>query len=310
RCILISLDGNAGNPGTPPTLGTTRPARHRPSGHKLSGPPMPQGLSAGPPAAYPARPGRGPTQRRLAACLSTRNRAAQKTPGPARQRRQVSPPGTAPPNRHSTANSWGWQNQGPPRSQRHHERAGRRLYKRIEAVAATLEAEWAEQAGAPRRGKLRATLSDLLTPPPGQPVRPPPLNPGAPAPTRAPPGGPALPPPPSISPAAPIISARRASASARAGLRREGGRGARRSQRPGAGRGAAGGEGQRGGEQCGGDDRPQHQQGLRPAPARVQAAGLRESYAPARVPPGAARTGRPPAPHPGLLPGRHLLAGG
>jgi hypothetical protein len=33
---------------------------------------------------------------------------------------------------------------GPPRSQRHHERAGRRLYKRIEAVAATIEAKWAE----------------------------------------------------------------------------------------------------------------------------------------------------------------------
>jgi len=52
---------------------------------------------------------------------------------------------------------------GPPRSQRHHERAGRRLYERIEAVAATIEAEWAEQAGAPRLEELRTTLSDLLT---------------------------------------------------------------------------------------------------------------------------------------------------
>ena len=38
----------------------------------------------------------------------------------------------------------------------------------------------------------------------------------------------------------------------------------------------------------------------------------REGYTPARIPPGAARTvsGRPPAPHPGLLAYRHLLAGG
>src|SRR5215472_8438689 len=40
-------------PGTPPTLGVTRPARHRPSGHKLSRPPMPQGLPAHRPPAYP-----------------------------------------------------------------------------------------------------------------------------------------------------------------------------------------------------------------------------------------------------------------
>ena len=45
---------------------------------------MPQGLSAGPPTAYQARPGRRPAQTRMAACLSTRNRAAKKTPGPAR----------------------------------------------------------------------------------------------------------------------------------------------------------------------------------------------------------------------------------
>src|SRR5215469_9114119 len=34
-------------PGTPPTLGITRPARHRPRGHKPTRPPMPQGLPAG-----------------------------------------------------------------------------------------------------------------------------------------------------------------------------------------------------------------------------------------------------------------------
>jgi hypothetical protein len=45
---------------------------------------MPQGLSAHRPTAYPARPGRRPTQRRPAACLSTRNRASNKAPGPAR----------------------------------------------------------------------------------------------------------------------------------------------------------------------------------------------------------------------------------
>jgi hypothetical protein len=47
----------AGNSGTPPTLGITRPVRHRPSDNKLSGPHMPQGLSATAQTAYPARPG-------------------------------------------------------------------------------------------------------------------------------------------------------------------------------------------------------------------------------------------------------------
>jgi DNA-binding MarR family transcriptional regulator len=41
--------------------------------------------------------------------------------------------------------------------------SGRRLYERIEAVAATIEAEWAEQVGSQRLEELRATLSDLLT---------------------------------------------------------------------------------------------------------------------------------------------------
>jgi len=58
-----------------------------------------------------------------------------------------------------------------PRSQRHHERAGRRLYKRIEAVTATIEAKWAEQAGTPRLEELRTALSDLLTHRQGRPVR-------------------------------------------------------------------------------------------------------------------------------------------
>ena len=40
---------------------------------------------------------------------------------------------------------------------------GRRLYERIETVAATVEAEWAEQVGARRLEELRTTLSDLLT---------------------------------------------------------------------------------------------------------------------------------------------------
>jgi len=52
---------------------------------------------------------------------------------------------------------------------------------------------------------------------------------------------------------------------------RDGRRGARRSHRLDAGLGAAGGEGQRDGEQCGGDDRPQHQHG-RPIEARGPAA--------------------------------------
>src|SRR5262249_58051190 len=46
-------------PGTPPTLGITRPARHRPRGHKPARPPMPQGLPAHPQRTTspgPARP--------------------------------------------------------------------------------------------------------------------------------------------------------------------------------------------------------------------------------------------------------------
>ena len=76
---------------------------------------------------------------------------------------------------------------------------------------------------------------------------------------------------------APVASS--ASGPARVGQMRDGGRGARRSQRPAAGRVAAGVEGQRGGEQCGGDDGPQQQHGLLPAQPRAQAARLRAGYA-------------------------------
>ena len=57
---------------------------------------------------------------------------------------------------------------GPPRRP---ERAGRRLYERIEAAAATIEAGWAEQVGAPRLEELRTALSDLLRHRQGRPVR-------------------------------------------------------------------------------------------------------------------------------------------
>src|SRR6516225_319338 len=40
---------------------------------------------------------------------------------------------------------------------------GRRLYERIEAVAAAVETEWAQQIGASRLEELRAILGDLLT---------------------------------------------------------------------------------------------------------------------------------------------------
>ena len=81
-----------------------------------------------------------------------------------------SQPGTAPPELEQHRDQLAAAEPGPPRSQRHHERVGRRLYKRIEAVAATIEAEWAEQAEAPRPEEVRTILSDLLTPRQGQPV--------------------------------------------------------------------------------------------------------------------------------------------
>jgi hypothetical protein len=60
---------------------------------------------------------------------------------------QVPPTGTAPPELKQHGEQVVAAEPGPPRSQRHHERAGQRLYKRIEAVAATIEAEWAEGSG-------------------------------------------------------------------------------------------------------------------------------------------------------------------
>jgi DNA-binding MarR family transcriptional regulator len=48
--------------------------------------------------------------------------------------------------------------------------SGRRLYQRIEAVAATVEAEWAQQVGTRRLEELRTTLSDLLMHRQGQPA--------------------------------------------------------------------------------------------------------------------------------------------
>src|SRR5438105_6218557 len=41
-------------------------------------------------------------------------------------------------------------------------RRGRQLYERMEAVAATVEAEWAQQIGAGRLEELRTILADLL----------------------------------------------------------------------------------------------------------------------------------------------------
>ena len=49
--------------------------------------------------------------------------------------------------------------------------SGRRLYGRIEAVAAAVEAEWAQQVGPGRLEDLRAILSDLLTARPDRPAK-------------------------------------------------------------------------------------------------------------------------------------------
>jgi len=128
---------------------------------------MPLGLSAHP--HRHTRPGSRPAPRRPAACLSTRKRAATKTPGPARP--FSASPARRRPNSSSTANRWWEQNQD------------RR------AVSATTNApaggcinasrQWLpqsrpngrEQAGAPRLEELRTTLSDLLAHRQGQPVR-------------------------------------------------------------------------------------------------------------------------------------------
>src|SRR5215468_3847608 len=110
--IACSLIGNAGNSGTPPTLGITRPARHRPSGHKPSRPPMPQGLSAHRPTAYPAR--------REASTMAT-GHVPQPPPARARdnaaQRSHVSQPGPAPPERQQHREQLLATEPGSPRSQ-------------------------------------------------------------------------------------------------------------------------------------------------------------------------------------------------
>jgi DNA-binding MarR family transcriptional regulator len=49
--------------------------------------------------------------------------------------------------------------------------SGRRLYGRIEAVAATVEAEWAQQVGPDRLEDLRTILSELLTARPDRPAK-------------------------------------------------------------------------------------------------------------------------------------------
>jgi hypothetical protein len=64
---------------------------------------MPQGLSAVPPTANQSRPGGSRTQRRHAACLSTRKRASKKTPRPAAN---SASPVRRRSNRGSTANSY------------------------------------------------------------------------------------------------------------------------------------------------------------------------------------------------------------
>ena len=128
---------------------------------------MPQGLSAHRPTAYPARreaPRKGDWPR-APAPASARPRTRPAHHG------HLSPPGTAPPELQQHRGQPAAEEPAPPLSQPHHERAGRRPYRRIEAVAATIEAKWAEQVGAPRLEELRTTLSDLLTHRQGQPVR-------------------------------------------------------------------------------------------------------------------------------------------
>ena len=231
---------------------------------------MPQGLSAPPPNGLP---GPAPHQ----ATTKATGRVPQHPH--ARGHENVRPgaavfsqPGTAPPELEQHREPLVGAEPGPPRSQRHHERAGRRLYKRIEAVAATIEAEWAGAGrGAAAGGAAHHPQRSAGTPagPAGKAAA---LNPRAPTATWALPGGPAWPPRRSFP--------RSASASAADRSRLwDGRRGARCSHRPGAGVVAAGGEGQRGGEQCGGDDGPQQQHGLLPAQPRVQAARLRTAVA-------------------------------
>lgn len=50
-------------------------------------------------------------------------------------------------------------------------RRGRQLYERMEAVSASVEAEWAQQIGASRLEELRALLADLVTARQDRPAR-------------------------------------------------------------------------------------------------------------------------------------------
>jgi len=215
---------------------------------------MPQGISAGP--QRPTRPGSRPARRRLPTCLSTASAHPGKRPA---WRGQFSPPGTAPLELQQHGEQLGAAEPGPPRSQPHRERAGR-LPQAVPRL--------------PETG--HSVRADRPAPPAGPAGKAAALNPARSCRTLGSTGR-------ASCAAAPVISARGASASARAGMLRDGGRRARRSHRPGAGLVAAGVEGQRGGEQCGGDDRPQHQHGLLPAQPRAQAARLRAGCAPARV---------------------------
>src|SRR6516164_1441057 len=112
-------------------------------------------------ATYAARPIRPPSS-----AYPARQQAGTKATGRVPQHPQArghenarpgaaffSQPGTAPPELEQHRDQLAAAEPGPPRSQRHHERVGRRLYKRIEA-AATIEAEWAEHAGALRLEEL------------------------------------------------------------------------------------------------------------------------------------------------------------
>jgi hypothetical protein len=109
--VAPAEQGGAGEQGrgTSPTLGITRPARHRPSGHKLSRPHMPQGLSAHPNGLPgPARPeaprkgGRPRAQHPHARARDNARPNAATSASPVRRR----------PNRSSAADSWWQQNQG------------------------------------------------------------------------------------------------------------------------------------------------------------------------------------------------------
>src|SRR5262249_45644271 len=89
-CGVGVVSVTLGNPGTAPTLGITRPARHRPSGHKPSRPPMPQGLPAGPqrptgPARREARQSQDPAPR-------AEGHPGPPAGGPVRRRERRTPP--------------------------------------------------------------------------------------------------------------------------------------------------------------------------------------------------------------------------